>query len=167
VTDLISTRHDAAAALLRVLGSFASVTPTTRISTSGGDVLRLLLPSSDWRSVDAEPYMLRLLDPAAALGARRFPHGVHADLAFTLADELLTDLDGGWLLEVGDGGAGCGRSPKAAGPRFSARGLALMYAGAQGTANLRMAGLLDGDDRDDEVWDSLFGGHQVHIRDYF
>jgi hypothetical protein len=79
---------------------------------------------------------------------------------------VLHDLDGGWRIRVRDGEATCERSD-AAGPRFTGRGLALMYAGAQGTANLRMAGLLDGDDSDDSLWDVLFGGHQVHIRDYF
>ena len=170
VLDLIATRRDATARLMRLLGSFASVTPTTRMRTSGGpagDVLRLLLPAVDWRVVEQEPYMLRLLDPARAIGVRRFSRGVEADLAFTLTDEVLHDLDGGWQIRVRDGEATCERSDTARGPRFSGRGLALMYAGAQGTANLRMAGLLEGDDSDDSLWDVLFGGHQVHIRDYF
>jgi predicted acetyltransferase len=170
VLDLVATRRDATAHLLRLLGSFSSVIRTTRIRTSGGpvgDVLRLLVPAVDWRVVEQEPYMLRLLDPGRALGLRRFPPGVSADLSFTLTDDLLHDLDGGWRLTVRDGEATCERSAETAGARFSGRGLAMMYAGAQGTANLRMAGLLEGADSDDAVWDVLFGGHQVHIRDYF
>jgi hypothetical protein len=47
------------------------------------------------------------------------------------------------------------------------RGLALAYAGAQSTANLRMAGLLTGPGTHDATLDALLGGRQVHIRDYF
>ncbi|NUR06180.1 MAG: GNAT family N-acetyltransferase [Nocardioidaceae bacterium] len=170
VSDLVSTRHDAAAVLLRTLGSFASVTPTTRLRTSGGpvgDVVRLHLPSADWRVAELEPYMLRLLDPEQALTSRRYPHHTVAELTFTLSDEFLRDLDGTYRLTVRDGEAHCRRTGTAEGPCFTGRGLAMLYAGAQGTANLRMAGLLEGDDSRDATWDSLFGGHQVHIRDYF
>ena len=47
-------------------------------------------------------------------------------------------------------------------------GLALLYAGAQSSANLRAAGhLLGGDVGDDLDWDAAFGGRQVHIRDFY
>lgn len=48
------------------------------------------------------------------------------------------------------------------------QGLALLYAGAQSCANLRAAGQLSGGDVDHDLdWDALFGGRQLHIRDYF
>jgi hypothetical protein len=40
-------------------------------------------------------------------------------------------------------------------------------AGAQSTANLRLAGHLSGPTTHDAVWDALWGGRQVHVRDYF
>ena len=47
-------------------------------------------------------------------------------------------------------------------------GLALLYAGAQSCANLRAAGHLRGGDLEQDLdWDALFGGRQLHIRDYF
>jgi len=53
VTDLLADSSDAYRALLRVLGSFASVAPTTRLETSGDDVARLELPSLAWRVQDS------------------------------------------------------------------------------------------------------------------
>ena len=51
---------------------------------------------------------------------------------------------------------------------FHPRGLALLYAGVQSCANLRWAGLLTGGrPEQDAVWDTLFGGRQFHIRDYY
>lgn len=167
VADLVATRQDARAVLLRTLGSFASVAPLTRLDTSGDDPARYLLPTAGWRVVASEPYMLRLLDPGAAFGLRTWPAGLALDVVFEVADELLTDLDGGWRLTVRDGSATCERTDAAAGPRFTGRGLALSYAGAQSCANLRMAGLLSGDDRHDRLWDAALGGRQVHVRDYF
>ena len=103
VADLVATRHEATRLLLRTLGSFAPVAPTTRIRTSIPDPLRYLLPTSTWRVVTGEPYMLRLLDPAAAFGLRRYPRRLEADVVFGIADEFLTDLDGSWRLSVATG----------------------------------------------------------------
>jgi predicted acetyltransferase len=167
VADLVATRQDARAALLRTLGSFAPVAPVTRLDTSGDDPVRYLLPTAGWHVVESEPYMLRLLDPGAAFGLRTWPDGLDLDVVFALADEFLPDLDGSWRLTVRDGSATCERTEVTAGPRFTGRGLALSYAGAQSCANLRMSGLLSGDDGHDRLWDAALGGRQVHVRDYF
>ena len=47
-------------------------------------------------------------------------------------------------------------------------GLALLYAGAQSSANLRAAGHLHGGEvAQDLDWDAAFGGRQAHIRDFY
>jgi hypothetical protein len=46
-------------------------------------------------------------------------------------------------------------------------GLALLYAGDQSCANLRLAGHLTGASVHDEVLDALLGHGQFHIRDFF
>ncbi|CAA9355392.1 MAG: hypothetical protein AVDCRST_MAG72-1757 [uncultured Nocardioidaceae bacterium] len=169
VADLIATSMEAWRALVAVLGSFASVATTTRLDTSGPDLLRLLLPSASWQVVDDSPYMLRLLDLPLAFGGRGFAPGIEAQLRFELRDEFLDELSGSWLLEISGGTARCSRSdvPDGVGPVFEGRGLSLMYAGAQSAANLRMAGLMGGEATDDRSWDNAFGGRQFHIRDYF
>ena len=147
--------------------SFAPVTPTARLRTAGDDLVRYALPSGEWHVLRSGHYMLRLLDPSRAVSLRAWPAHLEADVVFGLADELLNDLDGAWRLRVSGGAATCERTDAAPGPLFTGRGLALSYAGAQGTTNLRMAGLLDGDAEHDVVWDSLLGGRQVQVRDYF
>jgi predicted acetyltransferase len=167
ITDLLATGPGAYQALLLAMGSFSSVTPQTRIDTSGEDVLRTFLPTLDWQVVDSSPYMLRILDVAAALSLRRYPAGLTARLEFGLTGDFLADLDGGYLLDVDSGSARCRRA-ESADRLLTPRGLALTYAGAQSAANLRMAGqLTGGDPAEDAVWDGLFGGRQAHIRDYF
>jgi predicted acetyltransferase len=117
--------------------------------------------------VESKPYMLRLLDPGAAFAQRRYPRDLDVDLVFGIADEFLTDLDGSWRLTVGGGSGRCERTEDPPGAVFTGRGLAASYAGSQSAANLRMVGLLSGDDTHDGTWDALLAGRQVHIRDYF
>ncbi len=167
VSDLLATTAEGYQALLRLLGSFASVAPTTRLHTSGEDPARLQLPTVAWRVADSSPYMLKILDVVGALTALRYPRSVSARLPFTLAGDFLSDLDGGYRLTVQNGRAACDRV-EADDRVLTPRGLALLYAGAQSCANLRAAGHLCGGDRDEDLdWDALFGGRQAHIRDYF
>lgn len=167
VSDLLARTPEAYRALLAAIGSFATVTTTTRIDTSGTDLARLFLPGRHWSIVGSTPYMLKILAVVPALEGRHYPRRLTADLAFALSDDLLTENNGGYRLRVEDGRASCDRVDTAE-RRFTPAGLALLYAGAQSCANLRAAGALHGGDRENDLdWDALFGGRQQHIRDYF
>ena len=167
VSDLLALDPDGYRALLRGLGSFASVTGHTKIDTSGDDVARLFLPVLRWETVDSDPYMLSVLDVSGAIEARCYPAGLSADVSFSVVDHVMSEVNGGYRLGVSEGRAEC-REENSTGPELHARGLALLYAGVQSTANLRFAGLArGGTSADDEVLDSIFGGRQLHIRDYF
>lgn len=172
VADLLADTAEGYQALLRMLGSFATVAPTVRIDTSGDDLVRLQLPSVGWHVVHARPYMLKVLDVAGALTALTYPRSMTVRLGFTLAGDVLADLDGGYRLSVAGGRASVERvaaEPAEAGGRvLTSRGLALLYAGAQSCANLRTGAQLQGGDvAEDPDWDALFGGRQAHVRDYF
>ena len=167
VTDLFARTADGYRALLRLLGSFASVAPTTRVDTSGDDLARLVLPSVGWRVHSTSPYMLRVLDVPGAFEARQYAPSITAELDFALEGDFLAGLDGAYRLSIADGRAACTRVPRSD-RVLTPRGLSLLYAGAQSSANLRVAGhLRGGDPARDADWDSLAGGRQLHVRDYF
>lgn len=166
VWDLMALTADGHRALLRALGSFATVTPQTTIRTSGADIVSLLLPSGGWPVVAAHPYMLSVLDVPGAVTARRWQQGLSVEVPFTVAGHFLPECDGGYRLAVRDGLASCEPAPTG-GPVISPRGLALLYAGVQTCANLRFAGLLSGSTEHDAALDLTFSGPPVHIRDYF
>lgn len=167
VTDLIARTPEAHRALLSVVGSFATVAPTTRIDTSGDDLARLFIPSLHWQVVHSSPYMLKVLDVPLALSARRYPPGLTAELAFSVEADVLVENDTSYVLQVGHGSGSC-EIGGARGRTLTSAGLALLYAGAQSCANLRSAGhLRGGHPEEDLVWDALFGGRQRHIRNYF
>lgn len=170
VHDLLATDADSYRALWRIAGSFASVTGKVRLSTSGHDPARLVLPTMTWDVVGRHPYLLRVLDlpgAVAAIGPTLAGGGAAAvDLA--VAGDRLGVLDGGYRLTLGSGPARC--EPATVGPdvpTLSPQGLALLVAGAQTCGNLRLLSHLRGATEDDAVLDAAFGGRQLHVRDYF
>jgi predicted acetyltransferase len=170
VDDLIALTPDAARALWRTVGSFSTVVGTARVSTSGLDPAWLVLPDLTSTVHSAHPYMLRVLDVPGALGGVESPlDGVRVPFAVRGAQ----DLAGAWTLTVSDGVTHLEHDPVAIEdahherPALSPNGLALLYAGAQSAANLRIAGHLTGATDHDAVLTALFAGRQVHVRDYF
>jgi len=170
VHDLIATDADSYRALWRTAGSFASVTGTVRVSTSGADPARLVLPAMSWDVVGRHPYMMRVLDVVGAVEAiaPTLPGGGRATFDVAVTGDRLGVLDGGYRLTLGQGPVGC--EPVSVGPdvpTLTPQGLALLVAGAQSCGNLRLLSHLCGPTAYDEVLDAAFGGRQLHVRDYF
>lgn len=177
VDDLVALTPDAARALWRVLGSFGTVVGSVRLSTSGGwagsDPSRLVLPDHT-ATTTSRPYMLRLLDVAAALGAAHLPP-LTARVPFAVVDPRTPDIEGRWTLLVDDGAAHVRPDALSASEvgreqdrlTFTSPGLALSYAGAASTPTLRLAGHVTGPPTHDRLWDALWHGRDVHVRDYF
>ena len=169
VEEVIAGAPDAYRGLLRTLGSFSSVTPTIKITTSGFDAIRTLLPALDWSVIKRSPYMINVIDVAGALHRRGYRYGYEAVLDFSVVDHFIDANNGSYRLRVAGGRGRCERSrPEPEQRVFTARGLAALYAGALPVADLRAAGLVSGGDpATDSLWDGAFGGPAVQIRDYF
>lgn len=169
VSDLLATSADGYRALLATVGSFSSVTARTTLRTSGPDPVRLFLPTGHWRRTSTLPYMIKVLDVPGAIGLRRYPPGLAAELSFRLTGDFLAENDAGYQISVSAGYAECTKEDDPEDDRvLTPHGLALLYAGAQSSANLRAAGHLTGGDLADDLdWDAAFGGRQTHIRDFY
>ncbi|HEV2451444.1 MAG TPA: GNAT family N-acetyltransferase [Streptosporangiaceae bacterium] len=109
-------------------------------------------------AVDHDTWMLRVLDPAAAIAGRGFPAGLSAGASLELTDEARPENSGRWRLEV-SGGHGSLSRDSGHGPALvaGARGLAALYAGTP-VATLRRAGLAGGDSGGDALLDAAFAG---------
>ena len=167
VSDLLARNAAGYRALLRMAGSFATVTPTVKIDTSGDDLIRTFVPTLHWSVVKSSPYMIKIIDVPAALDRRRYPPGLSTELTFRLDGDFLPENNGAYALRVRDGVATCERTASSD-RSITPQGLALSYAGAQSSANLRAAGHLSGGRTSDDLdWDALFSGRQRHIRDYY
>ncbi|MFD1860962.1 GNAT family N-acetyltransferase [Aeromicrobium camelliae] len=162
VPELIALDDDAARTALSAIASFDSVASQVRLYTPGDvDPIRWLLPQNAWSPLtDAEPYMLRVVDPSA-LAVLPAPAGVTATLPFTADGQ-------GWVAHVADGRTDVEQDAAARGRQFALGGLAVTFAGALPSRGQRAVGLLSGDDRDDDLWDLVFtSGRQLAIRDSF
>jgi predicted acetyltransferase len=168
VLDLLAARADAYAALLRTLGSFGSVAATVRLRTAGDDLVRLLLPTTDWAPVSEELYMLKVLDVEAAFTGARCAPGLSLRGGFTLAGDVLPGLDGGYTVVAEAGRVSCERGAATDDRTFGPRGLALLVTGAAPCRDLRTLGLLTGGDpAQDADWDALVGGRVRGVLDHF
>ena len=168
--DFIWTSAAARDALLATLASFSAVTGTTRLTSSDQAELDLALPVTATTVVERTPYMLRVLDVPAALGAVRPGHGVTGSTTFSVSGDAVAATNGTYRLEAGGGALICERV--AADPRsvmcFHPRGLALAWSGALPLRRVMAEGLAaGGDDTAHHLWDALGLARPVHIRDYF
>ncbi len=171
VEDLVAVDADAFRALWQVLASFESVTGSVRLVTSGDDPARHVLRTATWDVASRHPYLLRLLDlPGAMAALAAEPPLAPATVELTVTGDRLGLLDGSYVLGVGDGVVTCERTGPPARedlPTLTAGGVGLLWSGAQSCGNLRQLGHLVGPDHHDDVLDALFGGRQLHVRDYF
>lgn len=167
VRDLVTLTADATRLLARALGSSAGVAPTTVLSTSPSDLLDLVLPSSPRTVRRAYPYMLAVLDVAGALTSRGFAEILDGTTTFAVEGLPLSGQDGTYALTVDGGRTSVERTDAAPAATFTARGLALRFAGTHSNLELRRAGLLTGPTGDDARWDALFSGRTPQVRDYF
>jgi predicted acetyltransferase len=146
VDYLVAASSGTARALWQILASHASMARTVRACLPPDDPVTWLTREPDVVIRRAESWMLRLVDPAAAIAGRGYSPAASLSVPVELADPALPANSGRWLLDVG-GGAGTLARTGAAGPgsalRLGARGLAALYAGVPMTT-LRTAGLAAG-----------------------
>lgn len=166
VHDLMGLTAPATTALLGMLGSWASVAPTLHLRIADRDPARLLAPFARSTTHSRDPWMLRVIDAPAAFAARGWPDAVAGAAEVFIDDESCPWNHGPHRLVVE---AGQGRlEPGGAGNvRLSARGLAVLYAGAVEVAVLRRAGLMSGSTAFDGLLQAATSGPPPTLLDYF
>jgi predicted acetyltransferase len=167
VYDLIGTTRAATDTLLAMLGTWASVAPTTVLRLSTSDPVWLSINPAAARVDSRQPWMLRVVDAAGAVAARGWPEHLDAQI-----DVHLTDAECPWnegphrlVLAGGQGKLELGGTGEV---RLGPRGLALWFAGAASTAIIERGGLLSGGSpRTRKIMDSATMGPQPTLLDYF
>ena len=160
VDDLIGLTGRATTALLANLGTWSRVAPTVLLRLPEPDPAAFVASLVGTTVERRRPWMLGVLDPAAAVAARGWPRGLagSVDLRLDSGDHRLTLDRGAGRLEPGGSGA----------VELTARGLAVLYAGAAGPALLRRAGLLAGGDAEaDAFLEAAVAGPAPALLDYF
>ena len=163
-----------ARALWGIVASHSSVTRVVRATLGPSDPVSWLTREPDVSLRRHKHWMLRVLDPAAAVSGRGFPPAARASIPMRLADPDLPPNAGLYTFTVHDGTGSLARgitgptgaSPAAAPVALGPRGFAALYAGVP-MATLRAAGLVAGGDRHaDAALDAVFTS-QPFLLDYF
>jgi predicted acetyltransferase len=162
-----------ARALWGIVASHASVTRVVRAILGPTDPVCWLTREPDVSLRRHKHWMLRVLEPSAAVSGRGFPSAARASLPLRLADPDLPGNAGLYTFTVRDGSGSLvreitgptGASPAAAPVALGPRGFAALYAGVP-MATLRAAGLVAGGDMHDGALDSVFSA-QPFLPDYF
>ena len=169
VADLVATRHEATRLLLRTLGSFAPVAPDhadphldrpTRCATC--------CPTITWRGGHERALHAAAARPRCRVRAAPLPTPGRGRGG--LRHRRRVPHRPGRLLAA----VGRRRAPRRASGPTTPRARSSPVAGwprrtpaARAPRTCGWPGCCLGDDTDDDTWDALLGGRQVHIRDYF
>jgi predicted acetyltransferase len=143
ITDLGASTPRGARQLLRFLADHDSLADRILWFGNPADAALGQVPEFVWKTRLFFPWMLRILDPRAALEARGYPLGLSAELHFEIQDATLPENDGRFVLEIAEG-AGRVRPGGQGHLRADIRGLAAIYGGWSTPQAARGLGLLDG-----------------------
>lgn len=155
-----------------VVASYGTVADRFHARLAPDDPVFWLLRDPVGEPREAYQWMLRVIDVPAALTARGYPPGVHADVTLVVDDPVLSGNAGTWRLTIADGTAHAERATTDAAAatvdavRVTAGALAALYAGTP-AATLRLSGLLaGGTPATDAALDAAFAGRAAAL-DWF
>lgn len=167
VSDLMGLTGPATAGLLAMLGTWASVAPTVALRLPEADPAALIASMAGARVESQNRWMLRLVDAPAAVAARGWPPHLSGSVDLLLEDNICPWNAGPHRLVLA-GGEGRLEPGGGAEVGLTARGLAVLYAGAADPSLLRRAGLLAGGDADSDAFlQAASAGSAPALLDYF
>ncbi|MEU4574956.1 MULTISPECIES: GNAT family N-acetyltransferase [Nonomuraea] len=168
VDNLVAGSADTAAALWSLVGTASSIAKRVVATVAPDDPVLWLLRERGKETVEQTRWMFRVLDLAAAIERRGYPAGVSAAAVVRVDDPLRPANSGVWRLEF-SGGSGAAtrldRDPGDGVPLLGINALSALYSGVP-AATLRRSGLMSGDERHDEVLDTVFAA-KPYMLDYF
>ncbi len=166
VSDIAAVTTRAARRLLAFIGEFGSMAENMTYLCGQIHPLFSLLDEPRGLTVKFKEYwMLRVTDVAAAVSERGYHPGLSAELHVDVADEVLPQNSGRWVLRVKAVGSAerGGRGDLCC----DTRGLAAAFGGLLTATNLRMLGLLGGSDDAVATLQAMFPGNPVGHCDFF
>jgi predicted acetyltransferase len=168
VHDVAWLTPAAGQSLLDYLSSHRALGVDVRWPAAPADAWSTQLAGAVPRVDFAYPWMLRLVDPVAALQARRFPAGLTAIVHLAVGDPVLEPSEQVLELRVNQGEASVSAVQREGAPRLDVGALAALHSGWSTAADLTRAGRLTGWTGSDIVaLDAVFAGPRPWLADLF
>jgi predicted acetyltransferase len=166
VRDRLAIHSLAQRRIWTLLGDSRSLVKTVRWRGPSNDPLLALLPEQRARLIKQDPWLTRIVNLPLALSQRGYPAGVEGRLHLEVADEVLPENAGRFVLDVkgqrGKVEAG-GRGQLTA----HIRALAPLFTGRLTASQLRDLGWLDGTEAAISLAERLFAGPAPWMPDRF
>ena len=166
VVDFVAATARAGRRLWTLLADHGTTVKSLRLHSAPNDPVLLLLPDRIDEMRLYEAWMLRLLDVAAALTTRGYPPHVNVEVTFEVADDVLPENAGRWVLRVA-GGRGELTPSATADVRLDVRDLAALYTGFASPAELALWGSVEGSEAALEALASIFAATPPWMPDTF
>ncbi|SKA24265.1 GNAT family N-acetyltransferase [Consotaella salsifontis] len=162
--DWTALNGAAARQILKFIGTFSTVYPKVRWHGAPHDALVFAMPDKGWALVHQEEFLMKILDPEAALSARGY---ACADAALTLAIEgerrRLLRLS----IQAGRGNCTTGEEHGAADLTIAQSQLPALFSGFRSATFLRRAGLASGSDDAVAMAERIFSGPPPWVGEHF
>lgn len=155
VTDLGASTTGGLRSLMAFLGGFSSIAGKLTFFGGPSHPLLAMLDGRRYTMDLTDHWMLRVIDVRCALEQRGYARGLRGAARFELADPVFGDQGGPWTLEVEGGGGHVSRGGSG-GARVTSRALAALYGGHLSARQLRLMGLIEGDDAQVDALDTVF-----------
>lgn len=152
-----------------LLASHRSLARVARWHGPANDPRLLVLPDQTARTEGRLDWMLRVLDPAAAVAARGWPAAAAGSVEIVLTDALFPENAGPWRLDVAAGEGRLERIPGAGAHavRMDVRGFAALYSGYVSPHEAALVGLLAGSPAAVEAAERVFVRSRPWMSDHF
>ena len=164
VTDAASRTSRGWRRIWTHLRDVSTMVSEIRISTSPTDPLFVLQPHPTMKVTLHEPWMLRVIDPIAALQARGYAKGQPERLVIKVIDPMMGDQSLTMDVEGGRASVKKGGDPTA---KIHIRGLSAMYTGYLSPFECAALGLVEAGQRSLAAMQALFAGPSPWMRDFF
>jgi predicted acetyltransferase len=174
VADLVCATGDALQSALTLIHGHRSVFPTFDSLTGASDPISLVLPvpaervgppPSPYAQGPIEPWMIAVLDPAAALARRGYRAGLALDVRLRVVHR--GSPVGSCLGVRIEGGRAEVRQVDSASLTVDVRALASLFGNYYGIDALTAAGLVEGDAAARAALASMFAGEMAWMQDHF
>jgi predicted acetyltransferase len=166
VADIVALDARAGRRLLTFLADHRSM--ANEVSWFGGptDPLLAMIPEASYRLSLALPWMLRVVDVAAAIEARGFASAIETEVDLAVEDALLPENSGRYRVRISGGRARV--EPGGTGAiALDVRALAALYSGFHSSEALATLGLLEGAAAEREKLSAAFAGSAPTMPDMF
>ncbi|MCQ4633027.1 GNAT family N-acetyltransferase [Shinella sp. CPCC 100929] len=163
IRDWAALNGAAARQILKFIGTFSTVYRTVRWHGAPQDALVFAMPDKGWSQVHQEEFLMRVLDPIAALNARGYACD-DGNLTLTIEGDEPQVLH----LALRDGKASC-TPGRGEGPSLSieAAQLPSLFSGFRSASFLHRAGHVDGDPEAVVLADRIFAGPPPWVAEHF